>query len=376
MRSATRTTDSRHRCHNQGPTTGTATAGATPRRPPHVTDQPSTDRARSGPSRRQPRDDCLARQAPRVRLPQFGNLRRHQRRLGLRPPWRRAEKQRQARLVAGDGPGARRHRRPRRRHPDAPPGLGHVRSRRFVRDPLVECARAVTAFGCDELPGTESLTETDKRDPTSSSAWASSARSPGPARPPRRFNLMFKTFMGPVENDAAVSTCAPRPRRASTSTSRTCSTRRARSCPSASPRSARPSATRSPRQLRLPDARVRADGDAVLRPPGDAARASTSGCRAAGPGTRATAYREERLRFREHAPDELAHYAKKAIDIEYRFPFGWKELEGIHNRGDCDLGAPSRRAARTWSTSIPTRRTSSRGSSRPPAAPTAPRSRS
>ena len=45
----------------------------------------------------------------------------------------------------------------------------------------------------------------------------------------------------------------------------------------------------------------------------------------------------ERLRFREHAPDELAHYAKKAIDVEYRFPFGWKELEGIHNRGDFDL---------------------------------------
>jgi glycyl-tRNA synthetase len=48
-----------------------------------------------------------------------------------------------------------------------------------------------------------------------------------------------------------------------------------------------------------------------------------------------------RLRFREHAPDELAHYAKKAVDIEYRFPFGWKELEGIHNRGDFDLSRHS-----------------------------------
>jgi glycyl-tRNA synthetase len=47
----------------------------------------------------------------------------------------------------------------------------------------------------------------------------------------------------------------------------------------------------------------------------------------------------ERLRFREHAEDELAHYAKKAIDVEYRFPFGWKELEGVHNRGDFDLGS-------------------------------------
>jgi len=47
--------------------------------------------------------------------------------------------------------------------------------------------------------------------------------------------------------------------------------------------------------------------------------------------------RRERLRFREHAPGELTFYAKQAYDIEYEFPFGWKELEGIHNRTDFDL---------------------------------------
>ena len=47
--------------------------------------------------------------------------------------------------------------------------------------------------------------------------------------------------------------------------------------------------------------------------------------------------RKERIRWREHGPDELAHYAKTAFDIEYRFPFGWSELEGIHNRTDYDL---------------------------------------
>jgi len=47
--------------------------------------------------------------------------------------------------------------------------------------------------------------------------------------------------------------------------------------------------------------------------------------------------RKEKLRFHEHGPDELAHYAKKAFDIEYEFPFGWKEYEGIHNRTDFDL---------------------------------------
>ena len=45
----------------------------------------------------------------------------------------------------------------------------------------------------------------------------------------------------------------------------------------------------------------------------------------------------ENLRFREHGEDELAHYAKAAWDVEYKSPFGWKECEGIHHRGDWDL---------------------------------------
>jgi len=48
-------------------------------------------------------------------------------------------------------------------------------------------------------------------------------------------------------------------------------------------------------------------------------------------------FAEDKLRFHEHAKDELAHYAKAAFDIEYKMPFGWKEIEGIHNRGDWDL---------------------------------------
>ncbi|KXK53003.1 MAG: glycine--tRNA ligase [Chlorobi bacterium] len=44
----------------------------------------------------------------------------------------------------------------------------------------------------------------------------------------------------------------------------------------------------------------------------------------------------ERLRMKPH--EKLAHYARAAVDIEYQFPFGWGELEGIHNRSDFDLG--------------------------------------
>jgi glycyl-tRNA synthetase len=45
----------------------------------------------------------------------------------------------------------------------------------------------------------------------------------------------------------------------------------------------------------------------------------------------------EKLRFHDHPADKLAHYAAEAADIEYQFPFGWGEMEGIHNRTDFDL---------------------------------------
>jgi glycyl-tRNA synthetase len=52
--------------------------------------------------------------------------------------------------------------------------------------------------------------------------------------------------------------------------------------------------------------------------------------------------KKENLRFREVKKEELAHYARAAVDIEYKFPFGWKEIEGIHNRGDWDLSNHSK----------------------------------
>jgi len=47
--------------------------------------------------------------------------------------------------------------------------------------------------------------------------------------------------------------------------------------------------------------------------------------------------KKEDLRAKETEKNELAHYAKRAVDIEYKFPFGWKEIEGVHNRGEWDL---------------------------------------
>ncbi len=51
--------------------------------------------------------------------------------------------------------------------------------------------------------------------------------------------------------------------------------------------------------------------------------------------------KSENIRTRPHAKDELAHYSTACFDVEYHFPFGWKELEGIAYRGDFDLSQHS-----------------------------------
>ncbi len=58
---------------------------------------------------------------------------------------------------------------------------------------------------------------------------------------------------------------------------------------------------------------------------------------------------KEKLRLREHGKQELAHYAQGAFDVEYEFPFGWSELEGIAARGDFDLAAHQRVSGRDLS---------------------------
>lgn len=49
----------------------------------------------------------------------------------------------------------------------------------------------------------------------------------------------------------------------------------------------------------------------------------------------------DRIHLRAHEKDELSHYSKNTSDVEYQFPFGWKEIEGIANRGDFDLSQHS-----------------------------------
>ena len=228
-------------------------------------------------------------------------------------------------------------------HPQVWVTSGHVGS---FSDPLVECADLPSPLPARRAAGRRgALARPTCATRRSSSGWACAAPSTA-ARCRRRgaSTSCSRRSWARSRRTPRSSTCAPRPRRAPTSTSRTSSRRAARRCPSASPRSASRSATRSAPATSssgcASSSRWRCSTSCA---PGEPAAAAFEEWL---PARRAWYERygvtPERLRFREHAPDELAHYAKKAIDVEYRFPFGWKELEGIHNRGDFDLGSHAR----------------------------------
>ena len=93
-------------------------------------------------------------------------------------------------------------------------------------------------------------------------------------------------------------------------------------------------------QPALPHARVRADGDGVLLRAGHGGRVvRRTGSSTACSWWKDLGVRASHLRLRDHEKDELAHYARACSDIEYLYPFGWKEVEGVASRGDFDLKA-------------------------------------
>jgi glycyl-tRNA synthetase len=224
-------------------------------------------------------------------------------------------------------------------HPQVWVTSGHVGS---FSDPLVECATCRRRYRLDELPGAEGLSATDLLDPTVVERLGLTCPNDGgPLSAPRRFNLMFQTYMGPVQDDASIVYFRPETAQGSYVNFKNVQ------------QSSRKKIPFGIAQIGKSFRNEISPGNFVFRMrefeqmemqyfvrPGDPASAAFEEWL---PKRKAWYERygvtPSRLRFREHAPDELAHYAKKAIDVEYRFPFGWKELEGVHNRGDFDLAS-------------------------------------
>jgi glycyl-tRNA synthetase len=226
-------------------------------------------------------------------------------------------------------------------HPEVWVTSGHVGS---FSDPLVECATCHRRYRLDELPGAEDLTASDLTDPTVIERFKLVCpNDAGPLSAPRRFNLMFQTYMGPVQDEASIVYFRPETAQGSYVNFKNVQQSSRKKIPfgiAQIGKSFRNEISPGNFVFRMREFE-QMEMQYFVRP--DAAGAAFEEWL---PKRRAW-YEQygvtpERLRFREHAPDELAHYAKKAIDVEYRFPFGWKELEGVHNRGDFDLGSHAR----------------------------------
>jgi glycyl-tRNA synthetase len=226
-------------------------------------------------------------------------------------------------------------------HPQVWVTSGHVGS---FSDPLVECLECHQRFRLDELPGTEGLTAAELADPTVVERLnLRHAADNGQLTPPRRFNLMFRTHMGPVEEDASVVYLRPETAQGSYVNFRNVQQSSRKKLPfgiAQVGKSFRNEISPGNFVFRMREFE-QMEMQYFVRPETAAEQFEAWLPR------RFDWYRDygvvpERLRTREHRPDELAHYAKKAVDVEYRFPFGWKELEGVHNRGDFDLGSHAR----------------------------------
>ena len=220
-------------------------------------------------------------------------------------------------------------------HPRVWEASGHVEN---FTDPLVECGNCRKRFRVDELPNGDALMEAFRSGNVDVSTIPCPSCGLKKLAAPRRFNLMFKTFVGPAEDSASVAWLRPETAQGIFVNFDNVQQAMRRKLPfgiAQIGKSFRNEIT--PGNFIFRSREFEQMEMQYFTKPADAPQQFDDWL-----ATRRRWYSDlgipdELLRFREHAENERAHYAAKAIDVEFQFPFGWKELEGIHNRTDFDL---------------------------------------
>jgi len=211
-------------------------------------------------------------------------------------------------------------------HPRVWEASGHVAG---FTDPLIDCRACKARFRADQIESAQCPRKPSRRPGEFEDCSLTE---------PRQFNLMFKTFMGPVEDSAAVIYLRPETAQGSYVNFHNVLNASRQRVPfgiaqvgKAFRNEITPGnfifRTREFEQMEM-QFFVEPGTDDEWFEYWKAKRMEW---------VQSLGIRAEKLRFDEHGPDELAHYAKRAFDIQYEFPFGWSEFEGIHNRTDYDL---------------------------------------
>ena len=190
-------------------------------------------------------------------------------------------------------------------------------------DPLVDCKQCKERFRADQLPESGACPNCGSKDSFTEA---------------RNFNLMFKTHVGPVEDDAAAAYLRPE-----TAQGILVNFANVQTTSRKKPPFGIAQIGKSFRNEITP-------GNFIFRtrefeqmemeyfvPPADAPRWYEYWCQARYQWYLDLGIPGASLRLRPHDPDELSHYSTETSDVEFMYPWGWGELEGIANRGNYDL---------------------------------------
>ncbi len=211
-------------------------------------------------------------------------------------------------------------------HPRVWEASGHLEG---FTDPLVDCRACKMRFRADDLSSAQCGRKPSKHPGEFSDCDLTE---------PRQFNLMFKTHMGPVEDEAAVAYLRPE-----TAQGIFINFKNVLQFARKKPPFGIAQVGKSFRNEITP-------GNFVFRtrefeqmemeyfvPPGEARKWFEHWLEERMRWYTDLGIRPDHLRLREHPAEELSHYSSGTSDIEYLFPIDWRELEGIANRGDFDL---------------------------------------
>ncbi|MBN1435100.1 glycine--tRNA ligase, partial [Candidatus Fermentibacterales bacterium] len=210
-------------------------------------------------------------------------------------------------------------------HPEVWRASGHVE---HFHDPLVDCLKCRSRFKADSLEG------------------ETCPNCGGDLTQPREFGLMFRTHMGPVEDEAAVVYLRPETCQSIFANFRNICTSTRLSLPFGIAQIGKAFRNEiTPRNFIFRSREFEQMEMEFFCRPDEAAVWMEYWVDARRSWYLSLGIRESNLRLRPHAEGELAHYAASCVDIEYAFPFapgGFGELEGIANRTDYDLAAQMR----------------------------------
>jgi glycyl-tRNA synthetase len=221
---------------------------------------------------------------------------------------------------------------------------GHVDN---FSDPMVDCKKCKKRFRADHLPSARPDAQTQARSEKKAEKCPSCG---GELTEPRNFNLMFKTFMGPVEDSSAVVYMRPETAQGIFVNFENVQQTMRKKLPFGIGQIGKAFRNEiTPGNFTFRTREFEQMEIEYFVKPGADEEAHRMWLDVRLGWYAKYGMKKENLKLREHAKSELAHYAKGCYDIEYLFPMGWSELEGIANRTDFDLKAHAQHSGKALS---------------------------